>query len=56
MLKKEVEGLPKIITETRHDYCDWLFLLEETIKDLSPEERKKKRLELETSVLEAFCC
>ena len=37
-------------------YCDKLFAIEDSLKDLSPEERFCKRLELEKPVLEAFWC
>jgi len=36
------------------DYCNRLFVIEEQLKDLSPEERKKKRQELSKPVLEAY--
>ena len=52
----KAEGSPKTAAETGRDYCDRLFHLEETLKDLTPEERKSKRLELETPVFEAFWC
>lgn len=35
-------------------YCNMLFFLEKGLKELSPENRKEKRLELETPVWEAF--
>lgn len=35
-------------------YCNKLFEIEKKLKDLSPEERKEKRLQLEKPVLEAF--
>lgn len=37
-------------------YCNKLFAIEDTLKDLSFEERFCKRLELEKPVLEAFWC
>lgn len=42
--------------EIGRDYCDQLFMIERKLKDLSPEERRMKRLELEAPVLEAFWC
>ncbi len=42
--------------EIGRDYCDKLFHIEKELKDLSPEERKLKRLELEKPVLDAFWC
>ncbi|HHW07284.1 MAG TPA: IS66 family transposase, partial [Clostridia bacterium] len=36
------------------DYCNQLFAIEEQLKDLPPEERKKKRQELSKPVLEAY--
>lgn len=35
-------------------YCNKLFYLERTLKDLKPEERKQQRLELEQPVWEQF--
>lgn len=42
--------------EIGRDYCNQLFKIEESLKDLSAEERKLKRLELEKPVLDAFWC
>ena len=42
--------------ENGRDYCNQLFEIESQLKDLSPEQRKRKRLELEKPVLEAFWC
>ena len=61
--RKFVEALPP----KKHDgpptpaeiglmYCDNLFAIEATLKDLSAKERFCKRLELEKPVLEAFWC
>ena len=52
--KKSTEGLTN--AEVGRNYCDQLFMIERDLKDLSPEERKTKRLELEKPVLEAFWC
>lgn len=59
--RKFIEAIPqKKGTETLtnaeigRDYCDQLFMIERDLKDLSPEERRIKRLELEKPVLEAF--
>ena len=42
--------------EIGRDYCNQLFKIEESLKELSPDERYQKRLELEKPVLEAFWC
>ena len=42
--------------EIGRDYCNQLFKIEDSLKNLSPEERFHKRLELEKPVLEAFWC
>ncbi len=42
--------------EIGRDYCNQLFKIEDSLKDLSPDERFCKRLELEKPVLEAFWC
>jgi len=39
---------------TGYSYCNQLFQIEKELKDLEPEERQKKRLELERPVLDAF--
>ena len=52
---KKSDG-PPTSAEIGRQYCDKLFAIEDTLKDLSPEERFCKRLELEKPVLEAFWC
>ncbi len=60
--RKFVEATPKGKASGTSDsqaqvgigYCDRLFLIEEQLKDMSPEERYTKRLELEKPVLDAF--
>lgn len=52
--KKSTEGLTN--AEIGKNYCDQLFMIERDLKDLSPEDRKIKRLELEKPVLDAFWC
>lgn len=52
--RKNTEGLTN--AEIGRNYCDQLFMIERDLKELSPEERKIKRLELEKPVLEAFWC
>lgn len=52
---KKPDG-PPTSAETGRQYCDKLFAIEDSLKDLSPEERFCKRLELEKPVLEAFWC
>ena len=57
-----VEAIPAATSKTDtpsngeigRDYCNKLFKIEEGLIDLSAEERKDKRLELEKPVLEAF--
>ena len=59
-----VEAIPPIpskngelsLGEIGRDYCNKLFAIERELADLTPEERKIKRLELEKPVLEAFWC
>lgn len=53
--KKDADA-PLTSAEIERDYCDQLFAIEKSLKDLSPEERKSKRLELENPVLDAFWC
>ena len=53
---KKAPGTPPTNAEIGRDYCDRLFEIERGLKDLSPEERKVKRLELEKPILEAFWC
>jgi len=47
---------PLTSAEIGRQYCDKLFAIEDRLNDLSPEERYRKRLELEKPVLEAFWC
>lgn len=54
--QKKAEGAPVSVAEIGRDYCDQLFNIERSLKDLSPEERYIRRLELEKPVLEAFWC
>ncbi|MCC9293542.1 IS66 family transposase [Clostridium sp. MT-14] len=56
-----VEALPKDIKSPEAtlpaagiDFCNKLFAEERSMKDLMPDERKKKRLETEKPILEAF--
>jgi len=51
--KKVKDALPTN-AEIGRDYCNQLFKIEEGLKDLTPEERFYKRLDLEKPVLEAF--
>lgn len=53
---KKAEGTPLTNAEIGRDYCNQLFKVEESLKDLTPEERFCKRLELEKPILEAFWC
>lgn len=49
-------GTEPTTAEIGRDYCNQLFEIESRLKDLSPEERKHKRHELERPVLDAFWC
>ena len=53
---KKSPGDPLTSAETGRQYCDKLFAIEDSLKGLTSEERKVKRLELEKPVLEAFWC
>ena len=53
---KKAKDSPLTNSEIGRDYCNQLFKIEEALKDLTPEERFCKRLELEKTVLEAFWC
>ena len=53
---KKAKDAPLTNSEIGRDYCNQLFLIEESLKDLSPEDRYNKRLELERPVLDAFWC
>ena len=50
---KKSDG-PKTNAEIGRDYCNALFKIEETLADLTPEERFSKRLELEQPILDEF--
>ena len=53
---KKSPGNPLTSAEIGRQYCDKLFAIEDSLKGLTSEERKVKRLELEKPVLEAFWC
>ena len=53
---KKASDAPPTSAEIGCQYCDKLFAIEDSLKDLSPEERFCKRLELEKPVLDAFWC
>lgn len=53
---KKGPGAPPTNAEIGRDYCNQMFEIESMLKDLKPEERKVKRLELGKLVLEAFGC
>lgn len=53
---KKLPDAPLTNAEIGRDYCNQLFEIESRLKNLKPEERKVKRLELEKPVLEAFWC
>lgn len=53
--KKDPNG-PPTSAEIGRQYCDKLFSIEDSLKNLSAKERYSKRLELEKPVLEAFWC
>lgn len=61
--RKFIEAIPAkktgtelTIAEIGLEYCNKLFEVESCLKDLSAEERKDKRLELEKPILDAFWC
>lgn len=53
--KKAVDA-PLTSAEIGRDFCNQLFKVEESLKDLTPKERFCKRLELGKPILEAFWC
>ena len=53
---KKATDSPLTSAEIRRDYCNQLFKVVESLKDLTPEERFCKRLELKKPILEAFWC
>ena len=52
---KGSQDAPLTLAEIGRNYCDQLFHIEDSLKNLTSEERYSKRLELEKPVLEAFC-
>ncbi len=53
---KKAKDAPLTQAEIGRDYCNQLFHIEDSLKNLVAEERYHKRLELEQPVLEAFWC
>lgn len=53
--KKAVDA-PLTSAEIGRDFCNQLFKVEESLKDLTPKERFCKCLEVEKPILEAFWC
>ena len=53
---KKATDAPLTSAEIGRDYCNQLFKVEESLKDLTPEDRFCKRLELEKPILEVFWC
>ena len=53
---KKASDAPPTSAEIGCQYCDKLFAIEDSLKELSPEKRFCKRLELEKPVLDAFWC
>ena len=53
---KKAADAPLTSAEIGRDFCNQLFKVEESLKDLTPKERFCKRLELEKPILEAFWC
>lgn len=51
---KRKKGPPLTKAEIGRNYCNKLFMIEEELKELTPEERYEKRLELERPVLDEF--
>lgn len=62
--RKFIEAIPSkssqdaslTLAEIGRNYCDQLFHIEDSLKNLTSKERYSKRLELEKPVLEAFWC
>ncbi len=52
--KKQSADAPLTNAEIGRDYCNQLFLIEQSLKDLSHDDRKAKRLELENRFLRLF--
>lgn len=50
----KIDESSKTVAEIGRDFCNELFNIERSLKELSPEERYIKRLELEKPVLDAF--
>jgi len=53
---KKSSDAPLTSAEIGRQYCDKFFAIEDSLKGLTSEARKLKRLELEKPVLEAFWC
>lgn len=53
---RQDKNAPRIAAEIGSDYCGQLFHIESELKQLTPEERYCRRLELEKPVLVAFWC
>lgn len=53
---KTAKEAPLTNAELGRDYCNQLFKTEEELKNLTSEERFRKRLELSKPVLDAFWC
>ena len=51
---KKAEGRSQTAAEKGFDFCEQLFYIEKKLKDVSPQTRRSKRLELERPILEAF--
>jgi len=52
--QKKAKGALPTSAEIGRDYCNHLFKIEESLRELTPKERHVKRLELERPVLDAF--
>jgi hypothetical protein len=53
-LPKDIKSPEALIPSQGIEFCNKLFEIEKTLKELSSEERKRQRLEQEKPVLEAF--
>lgn len=53
---KKAERAPRTTAEIGRDYCNQLFMIEESLEERSAESRYLQRQELEKPVLEAFWC
>ncbi len=53
-IQNKLKTVQSTNAEKGRDYCDKLFMIERTLQDCNPEERKRLRLELERPLLDEF--